>query len=1317
MSLHHVCSLAAARRRWIFAILIAMLSGFTALPNTGSRVLAQTGAPDSDGDGIADSADLIVRAVPWLGLPNNPHQVYPGGSLTLQAVASKGYTDPVQQPLDSNLKRVTWDAGNGQVFTQTSGINPMALEFVATYPITATDGQPFTATVEIEALNGQIARDTFRVVVKAKSLDVETNMAIDEGLWYLHKQLQRTQFAGSSGAVHVGWLNSSHTVLADTSGGVQALQINNHVTTGQVAEDPYIHDVQRMLRYLESQLVQQFLNNQTAGYAGRNDNPDTNGNGIGLTGNYGNTNYITGQIMDAFVASGTPNATAVLGPTDANPNRGVRNRKYKDLVQDMIDFNAWSQMDVGSTQRGSWFYYASNNNSAGHGDNSIGGWPAIGGIAAERVWNLTTPAFVKSENKLYLRYSQMSGGSYGGVSADGSFGYAGPGQAWSESFVTSPSSMVQYIYDGVTNDPTPDDVDGDEARFQRGLRNLARYQRLRNNGGAGNIYYCCDTTWGGTNFYALYNIAKTYRLALDEQGKPVPIDFVDDDLNDGVKAWDWYRNDPATPSASDPRGMARAVMLRQVQTVPAGGTNPLGHARGRIDGQGQWTGNMSTAWGIIILSPTLFQVGPTAVCSANPSQIGRNGGNVTLNGAGSFHNDPSGQIVGYAWTFGDGSPNGSGATVVHTYPSRVGQTMPHTYTATLTVTDSNGLTDQVSCAITQVNDNVRPDASVGGVNLSYTFCKGGTLILDGTGSRDEEDGNNLTYAWDWTLPISFTPADATTATVDATAAFANRSPGTYDIGLKVTDSEGASDSEFGTVVVKAADDPSCNQPPVAENDAVVTSEDVAVSGNVTANDSDDKGVANSTVSLVSGPSNGSLTLSANGSFTYTPAAEYSGTDTFVYKLTDAQGLSDTATVSITVNAVNDAPVANPDAKTTPEDTAVSGQVTSSDVDGAAPTYTVATGASNGSVVMAADGSYTYTPNANYNGPDSFTYTVDDYRGGTDTETVSITVTPVNDAPVANPDAKTTPEDTAVSGTVTSSDIDGGAPSYAVATGASNGSVTMDANGNYTYTPNANYNGPDSFTYTVSDGEGGSDTETVSITVTPVNDPPVAGDDSFTTNEDTNLMGSVAGNDSDVDMNVLTFTLLAGPAHGTVAMAPNGTFVYDPAANYFGPDSFTYTVSDGQGGSDTATVSITVTSVNDAPVCSAAAPTMSVIWPPNHQMVSVGVLGLTDVDGDAVSVSITTIYQDEPTNTQGDGNTAIDGQGIGTATAQVRAERSGSPRVPGNGRVYYINFTGTDANGGSCTGTVTVGVPHDQGQRRVPVADGPKYNSATGAALP
>lgn len=127
-----------------------------------------------------------------------------------------------------------------------------------------------------------------------------------------------------------------------------------------------------------------------------------------------------------------------------------------------------------------------------------------------------------------------------------------------------------------------------------------------------------------------------------------------------------------------------------------------------------------------------------------------------------------------------------------------------------------------------------------------------------------------------------------------------------------------------------------------------------------------------------------------------------------------------------------------------------------------------------------------------------------------------------------------------------------------------------------------------------------------------------------------------------------------------------------------------------------------------PDCSMAYPSIDTIWPPNHKFVPVEVLGVTDPDGDPVVITIDSIFQDEPVDFLGDGEFAPDGLGIGTAIAEVRAERSGDPNVPGNGRVYHIGFTATDPFGGSCSGLLNVGVPHDK--KDVPVDDGALYDS-------
>ena len=376
-----------------------------------------------------------------------------------------------------------------------------------------------------------------------------------------------------------------------------------------------------------------------------------------------------------------------------------------------------------------------------------------------------------------------------------------------------------------------------------------------------------------------------------------------------------------------------------------------------------------------------------------------------------------------------------------------------------------------------------------------------------------------------------------------------------------------------------------NDLPVAKDDAATINEDDKATGNVLTNDTDADGDTLS-ASLDTGPSKGTLVFSSDGSFTYTPNANVSGTDSFTYTADDGNGGTDSATVTITINPLADAPVAKDDTATTDEDKAVIINVLANDSDADGDTLKVssASAASDGTVTVNADGTITYDPDANFTGTDSFTYTITD-GALTATAKVTITVTGVNDPPVAVDDKFTTAEDTklivAAPGVLAGdTDADGDPLTASLATGPTNGTVTVNGDGSFTYTPNGNFNGPDSFTYKIEDGKGGSDIGQVDISVTAVNDAPVAAGQKLTTNEDIKLDGTVTATDADGD--TLTFKLGTGPTNGTLVFNSDGTFSYTPALNKSGTDSFTFTASDGTATSNVATIDITVTAVNDAP---------------------------------------------------------------------------------------------------------------------------------------
>ncbi|MDP1834405.1 MAG: Ig-like domain-containing protein, partial [Chlamydiales bacterium] len=381
-----------------------------------------------------------------------------------------------------------------------------------------------------------------------------------------------------------------------------------------------------------------------------------------------------------------------------------------------------------------------------------------------------------------------------------------------------------------------------------------------------------------------------------------------------------------------------------------------------------------------------------------------------------------------------------------------------------------------------------------------------------------------------------------------------------------------------------------NDAPLAVSDNFSGTEDNQISDNVLGNDSD---VENDslTVTLDTGPVNGVVVLNPDGTFTYTPNSNYFGPDSFSYTLSDGS-LTSTATVNLDITPANDAPTAVNDAFSGPEDSAISGNVLTndSDLDSATLTTTLNTGPLHGSVIVNLDGSFTYNPDLNYVGSDTFSYDLSD-GGLIATATVNLTVTSVNDAPVALNDAYIMPEDSVLNGNVLSndSDVDGPAVAVSLVIGPTHGTLTLNSNGTFTYTPTLNYFGVDSFVYRLSDGLLSSQA-IATINITPINDTIVAVNDNYTVFEDQSVGGNVLDNDTDVDTphsNFFAF-IQTNPAHGSVTINLNGTFVYTPQANFFGADFFTYLAFDSAISSSPARVDINVQPVNDAPTITAGA---------------------------------------------------------------------------------------------------------------------------------
>ncbi|HAV1412523.1 TPA: tandem-95 repeat protein [Vibrio parahaemolyticus] len=374
-----------------------------------------------------------------------------------------------------------------------------------------------------------------------------------------------------------------------------------------------------------------------------------------------------------------------------------------------------------------------------------------------------------------------------------------------------------------------------------------------------------------------------------------------------------------------------------------------------------------------------------------------------------------------------------------------------------------------------------------------------------------------------------------------------------------------------------------NDAPVAKDDIATTQEDTAVTIDVLPNDSDVNGDKLSIQSASVPEAQGKVEI-VDGKLVFTPAENFHGDAEITYTVTDG-ALTDQATVKVTVNAVNDTPVVESNIA----DQALAEDFTPytidlntafSDVDNVDGELTFSVSGNSNIQVAIVNGIATITPTADWNGSETLTFTATDPSGESISQTVNFTVAPVADI-VA--DKATVVEDTPTIIKVLGNDTfegDGKVVSLDTNNGPANGTVSVNPDGSVTYTPNDNYHGADSFTYIVTSG-GVSESTTVSVDVTPVNDAPVAKDDIATTQEDTAVTIDVLPNDSDVDGDKLSIQSATVPeAQGKVEIV-DGKLVFTPAENFNGHAEIIYTVTDGEL-TDEAKVTVTVNPVNDAP---------------------------------------------------------------------------------------------------------------------------------------
>ncbi|MBB1442409.1 Ig-like domain-containing protein [Pseudoalteromonas sp. SG43-3] len=587
------------------------------------------------------------------------------------------------------------------------------------------------------------------------------------------------------------------------------------------------------------------------------------------------------------------------------------------------------------------------------------------------------------------------------------------------------------------------------------------------------------------------------------------------------------------------------------------------------------------------------------------------------------------------------------------------------------VVDAQGAQAIANVTIVSSNTNVAPVTK----NDSYSLSEDETLVVTAANGvlSNDTDPNNDSFSVDETFMVAPTHGQLLLAT-DGSFSYvpdANFN-GVDQFQYQAIDSLGATSTATVTLVINSEPDN-----PVAQNDAYQFSKnklfEVTVQNGLLINDFNiEAGDLSVNTTAINATQNGELTLNADGSFTYQPDLGFIGVDSFTYSISNEQGLTATAQVTLSESGVNTFPEANDDQYTLDEDSSASLlDVLANDTDADGDTITISNIENTTGEATIVAGKIQFTPPANFSGEIVLTYTITDgYSTGNEgindrTASVTITITPVNDAPTANADSVTMNEDAPallVNVLANDSDIDGDTLVITAAT-ADIGSASVVDN-KIQYTPTANTNGTAIINYTINDGNGGTATTNLTITITPVNDAPIANADSATIDEDAApILINVLANDSDVDGDSLAISAASADI-GSVSVVGN-QIQYTPAADDNGVATVTYTVSDSSGGASTTTLTITITPVNDAPIANTDTATMDEDAAP---ILINALANDSDEDGDSLAISAASAD-------------------IGSALV-VGNQIQYTPAANTNG-LATITYTVSDNNGGTDNTTVTI----------------------------
>ncbi|MGX9727747.1 MAG: Ig-like domain-containing protein [Candidatus Electronema sp. VV] len=793
--------------------------------------------------------------------------------------------------------------------------------------------------------------------------------------------------------------------------------------------------------------------------------------------------------------------------------------------------------------------------------------------------------------------------------------------------------------------------------------------------------------------------------------------------------------------------------------------------------------------------------GPAAVTSAgqgaNAITIGTEfatagGGTLTLNADGSYSYTPPAQ----------GSVPTGGLTEEFSY----------------TITDANGDTSSSTLTITVADNNLLPvaapdtdTAAEGGAGVSKTAAVGLIKVNDTEGDGPAAVTSAGQGANAITIGTEFATAGGGTLTLNADGSYSYTPPAqgsvptgglTEEFSYTITDANG--DTSSSTLTITVADN---NLLPVAAPDTDTAAEGgagvskTAAVGQIKVNDTEGDGPA-AVTSAGQGANaitigtefatagGGTLTLNADGSYSYTPPAQGSVptgglTEEFSYTITDANGDTSSSTLTITVADNNLLPVAAPDTDTAAEGgagvskTAAVGLIKVNDTEGDGPAAVTSAGqganaitigtefatAGGGTLTLNADGSYSYTPPAQGSVPtggltEEFSYTITDANGDTSSSTLTITVADNNLLPVAAPDTDTAAEGgagvskTAAVGLIKVNDTEGDGPAAVTSAGqganaitigtefatAGGGTLTLNADGSYSYTPPAQGSVPtggltEEFSYTITDANGDTSSSTLTITVADNNLLPVAAPDTDTAAEGgagvskTAAVGLIKVNDTEGDgpaavtsagqgANAITIgTEFATAGGGTLTLNADGSYSYTPPAQGSVPtggltEEFSYTITDANGDTSSSTLTITVADNNLLPVAAPDTDTAAEGGAGVSKTAAVGLIKVNDTEGDGPA-AVTSAGQGANAITIG---TEFATAGGGTLTLNADGSYSYTPpaqgSVPTGGLTEEFSYTITDANGDTSSSTLTITVADNN---LLPVAAPDTDTAAEGGA--